>query len=58
MQKLLRNLDDLLLLSGCVCVLVGVTEFSPALAWIIGGLMMMGFAYLVAKKNASNQSGL
>lgn len=58
MPRLSKNLDDILLVCGCICILIGVAQFSPAAAWICAGLMFIAFAYLIAKKNASNLPGL
>jgi hypothetical protein len=54
MKKLFRFVDDLLLLAGCGCALVGISKLSIPATWIIGGLMMIGFAVLVGKAKGKN----
>jgi hypothetical protein len=49
-KKFLRNyLDDLLMLAGCGCVLVGLALWSPIATWIAAGLMLIGFGVLIGK---------
>ncbi len=50
--------DDLLMVGGCSCVLVGLSKWNVTVTWIIGGLMLIGFGLLVGKvrsKNADNR---
>jgi len=50
MKKLLRNyLDDLLMLAGCGCILIGLALWSPIATWIAAGLMLIGFGVLIGK---------
>jgi len=42
-------LDDLFLAAGCGCVVYGVALLSPAAAWIVGGVMLIGFGVLIGK---------
>lgn len=43
----MKYLDDVLLLAGCGCVLYGLSLWSAAITWIVGGLMLIGLAVLV-----------
>lgn len=45
-----RNLDDLLLLAGCVCIVAGVAMWSVPAALIVAGLLLIGLGFLVGKK--------
>ena len=36
-----RYLDDLLLLIGCAAITYGTWQFSPPLAWIVGGFLAL-----------------
>ena len=47
-------LDDVLLLAGGVCILYGLSLWSASATWIIGGLMLIGLAYLIGKVRAKN----
>ena len=50
-------LDDILLLAGCLCILYGLSLWSAVITWIVGGLMLCGWAVLVGRvkvKNATN----
>ncbi len=50
MKKLLRDyLDDLLLLAGCACILIGLAQWSAVITWIVGGGMLIGFGIMVGK---------
>jgi|DewCreStandDraft_4_1066084.scaffolds.fasta_scaffold06643_14 hypothetical protein len=54
MKFLLRFFDDLLLLAGCGCILYGLSLYSVILAWIVGGMMLIGLSYLVGKVMAKH----
>ncbi len=50
MLKFLRDyLDDVLLLVGCGCILIGLAQWSPVITWIVGGGMLIGYGFLVGK---------
>jgi len=49
MKKLLNYFDDLLLLAGCGCALVGISKWSIPATWIAGGMMLIGMAILIGK---------
>jgi len=53
MKKLVRNLDDLLLLAGCACILVGLSMWSIVVTWIAAGVMLIAFGVMVAKEKAN-----
>jgi hypothetical protein len=46
-MKALNFLDDFLLLAGCLCVLIGVSQVSVVATWILGGLMLIGWGVLI-----------
>ena len=54
----LRNLlagigvDDGLGLAGASCVLYGVSTWSPAAAWVLGGVLLMTLAVWPALRKA------
>ncbi len=53
MKKLTRNLDDLLLLAGCACILIGLAMWSIIVTWIAAGVMLIGFGVMIAKEKAN-----
>ena len=48
--------DDILLLAGCGCVLYGLSLWNVMITWIVGGLMLIGLAYLVGRAKVRNAS--
>lgn len=57
MKKFLRDYgEDILLLMGCVCILVGLSMWSIIITWIAMGIMLIGMAVLIgkAKGNATD----
>lgn len=49
MKRLASYADDLLLLAGCICILVGLAQWSAVVTWIIGGMMLIGFGVMIGK---------
>jgi len=50
MKKFLRRyIDDVLLLAGCGCILIGLALWSPIATWIVAGLMLIGYGVLIGK---------
>lgn len=49
-----RNLDDVLLVSGCALIVTGVALWSIPAALIAAGAALIGFGILVARKMAKN----
>ena len=47
--------DDLLLLGGAVAVVVGVSMIYAPAAWIVGGALAMGAAWLIAKATPNSE---
>ena len=45
---------DILLISGCICILVGLAQWSMIATWIVGGLMLLGFAFMIAAYKVKN----
>lgn len=54
LKQLLRFLDDILLVAGCICVLYGFSLINTAATWIVAGGMLIGLAYLVGKAKSGN----
>jgi hypothetical protein len=48
-MKLLRYADDLLMFGGCAAIVFGVALWSVPAAFIIGGLLMIGLAFIIGK---------
>lgn len=48
-----KNLDDVLLIAGCVCIVLGVGMLSIPAALIVAGAALIGFGFLVGKKMAN-----
>lgn len=55
MKSLRNNLDDLLLMAGCGCVLYGLSMWNAVITWVVGGLMLGGWAFMLGKVE-SNES--
>jgi hypothetical protein len=49
-----KFLDDVLLMLGCACVLIGVSKLSVIATWIIGGVMLIVFGVLYGKVKAKH----
>ncbi len=53
-MKILRFLDDVFVVAGCACILVGISKINIPATWITGGVMLIGagtlFALLSRKK--------
>jgi hypothetical protein len=41
-------LEDILVLAGCICILIGLSLWSAVATWIAGGLMLIGFGVMFA----------
>jgi hypothetical protein len=44
-----KYIDDLLLLAGCGCILFGLAQWNAAITWIVAGVMLVGFGFLIGK---------
>lgn len=42
-----RYMDDALLIGGCAAILYGLSLWSAVVTWIVGGVMLIGFAILI-----------
>lgn len=51
---MMKYLDDLLLLAGCLCILRGFSMWSAMATWIAAGMMFIAFGVMVAKDMASH----
>ena len=56
MKRLVKYVDDLLLIAGCICILVGLAQWSIPLTWMAGGGMLISFGVLVGKLKAKNDT--
>lgn len=64
MKRLFRKLsifiknfiEEMLMISGGVCILIGLSKWSVPVTWIMGGLMLVGFAVLIGKWKANAKS--
>lgn len=54
MRKMVRYLDDLLLIIGCGLILLGIGQWNLIVMEIVAGLMMIGFGVLIGKAKANN----
>jgi len=52
LPMLLKFLDDILFIIGCVCILIGLSLWSAAVTWIAAGVMFICFGLLYARKTA------
>lgn len=50
------DLTDFLLLLGSACVVWGIALIYIPAAWIAAGIIMIVFAFLIAKERANNAS--
>lgn len=50
------DLSDWLLLLGAACIVCGVAQINIPAAWITAGILLIAFAFLIAKEvnNASS----
>lgn len=54
MRKFLRNyVDDLLMMAGGVCIVVGIGMWSIPAAWIASGIELIGLAVLIGARDAA-----
>jgi len=51
MQKIIRYLEELLLTIGTLAIINGVRLLSVPAAWIVGGILLIAWAFLWAKAN-------
>jgi hypothetical protein len=49
-----RNLDDILLIAGCICIVTGVALWSIPAALIVAGIALIALGFLVGKKMAND----
>lgn len=56
MKRLVKYVDDLLLIAGCICILVGLAQWSIPMTWMAGGGMLISFGVLVGKLKAKNDT--
>lgn len=55
MRKIFERFgDDILLVAGCGCILVGMAMVNIPLTWMAGGLMLILFGILIGKAKAKN----
>lgn len=49
-------LFGLILASAAVCIVIGVDQWSAGAAWIVGGVLLAVFGYLVLNEDAESPS--
>ena len=49
-----KYLDCWLLTPGCMCVVIGLAQWNAVIAWVAGGVMLMGFGLMVGKAKAKD----
>ena len=47
-------IDDLLILAGCGCILIGLAQWSIVITWIVGGGMLISLGFLIGKVRSKN----
>ncbi len=55
-KKLTQHLDEILLFIGCGCIIYGLALWSATIAWVVAGLLMFGWAFLIGKVKANDAS--
>jgi hypothetical protein len=48
-KKISAYFDDALFLSGCGCILYGISLWSLMATWLAAGVMLIGIGYLYGK---------
>ena len=44
-----KYIDEILILAGCACILIGLSTWSSMITWIVAGWMLIGFAVMIGK---------
>jgi hypothetical protein len=50
MKTFWKFLDDILLITGCICILIGLSKWSEIITWIAAGMMLICLGVLVGRK--------
>lgn len=53
-KRLIRYTDDMLLVTGCLCILYGLSIWSEIATWLAAGGMLIGFGVMVGKAKANH----
>lgn len=53
-KKLIRHLDEILLTIGCCCIVYGLALWNATVAWVVAGVLMFGWAFLIGKVRAND----
>ena len=51
-----RYFEDLLLLVGCIFILVGLAQWNAIVTWVVAGMMLIGWGFLIGKVNSNDHS--
>ncbi|MEN6522354.1 MAG: hypothetical protein ABFD14_01385 [Anaerolineaceae bacterium] len=52
-MKMLKYMDDLLLVLGCAVILYGLYQWNIVVTWVVGGVMLIGFGVLIGMGDKS-----
>lgn len=53
-KKLIQHLDEILLFIGCCCIVYGLALWQATVAWVVAGLLIFGWAFLIGKVSAND----
>lgn len=56
MNRIRLDLSDALLLLGAACIVCGVAQINIPAAWITAGILLIAFAFLIAKESQNASS--
>lgn len=51
-----RNFEDMLLALGCILILVGLAQWNAIVTWIVAGMMLIGWGFLIGKAKSNVNS--
>lgn len=51
-----RNFEDMLLVLGCILILVGLAQWNATVTWIVAGMMLIGWGFLIGKAKSNVNS--
>lgn len=51
-----RNFEDMLLALGCILILFGLAQWNAIVTWIVAGMMLIGWGFLIGKAKSNVNS--
>ena len=51
-----RNFEDMLLALGCILILIGLAQWNAIVTWIVAGMMLIGWGFLIGKAKSNVNS--